>query len=97
MVYRKKISSTEARQGYILITKDKLKRFPPLGEIFELRIGGQKLRARVTANPCNCVGSWHDHYHLEANYLKNSISSNSGREIAISENGSAVYELTIGP
>lgn len=93
MIYRKKISRSEAEYGYILVEKNRIKSFPPLGAKFALRCGEVNFRARITANPCNCVGAWHDHYHIEARDLKSFVTAAEGRDIVIAANKGA-FEIS---
>lgn len=65
-VYSRKISSGEAREGYILVLKDKLSTFPPLGKTFDLVKGDVSKRAKVESYPCTCRGPDlpHEHYFI---------------------------------
>jgi hypothetical protein len=64
--YTKKVSSEEARCGFILILKNKRSMFPPSGRRFNLCFRGSRLPVVVDEIPCACVGSDkpHVHYHL---------------------------------
>jgi len=64
--YERRISSEEAREGYILVLKNRLALFPAVGEDFVLVVGGATLRARVEARPCECRGPAepHEHYFI---------------------------------
>ncbi len=62
--YRRRISAEEAREGFVFITKDAVRFFPPVGEEFEVRAAGATGRTRLAAVPCQCVGEPHEHYHL---------------------------------
>ncbi len=59
MVYERKISSDEAREGYVLVEKARLSFFPPAGERFEL--DGRP--AVVESYPCTCRGPDKPHEH----------------------------------
>lgn len=65
-VYERKVSSEEAREGYLLILKDRLRRFPPLGQRFPLRDGANVRDAAIEAVHCECRGPElpHEHYRL---------------------------------
>ncbi|MGB8657771.1 MAG: hypothetical protein WCE90_08305 [Candidatus Zixiibacteriota bacterium] len=71
-VYTRKISSEEAREGYILVLKDKLPFFPPIGEEFDLTRGGKKKKAKVESYHCTCRGPDlpHEHYFIRWKGLK---------------------------
>lgn len=61
--YERKISSEEAREGYILVEKAALGFFPPIGQAFELAGGGGTASARVEARDCECRGPEKPHQH----------------------------------
>jgi hypothetical protein len=71
-IYSRKISSEEARQGYILVLKSKLSFFPPLGRSFDLVTDHLRGRARVQSYPCTCRGPDvpHEHYFIRWKGLK---------------------------
>lgn len=60
--YTRKVSSEEAREGFLLVEKRALSFFPPVGEPFEL--DGRD--ACIDAVPCTCRGPElpHEHWHL---------------------------------
>jgi hypothetical protein len=64
--YERRISSEEAREGYILILRNRLALFPPPGEDFVLVADGAAFRTRVEASPCECRGPAepHEHYFI---------------------------------
>jgi len=64
--YTRKISSEEAREGYILILKNRLNYFPPSGKRFLLTSGETVKRVTVESYPCTCVGpdKPHEHYYI---------------------------------
>jgi hypothetical protein len=66
MRYEKRISSEEARGGFILILKDNLRDFPPVGTSFPIMYRGIKYTSRVNSINCTCAGPKkpHQHYHL---------------------------------
>ncbi|HZG36939.1 MAG TPA: hypothetical protein VEY87_13980 [Gaiellaceae bacterium] len=57
--YRRRISSDEEREGYVLVEKRALRLFPPPGEPFLL--GGRP--AHVRAYECTCRGPEQPHEH----------------------------------
>jgi hypothetical protein len=64
--YERKISSEEAREGYVMVLKDRLNFFPPIGQPFELVDGGGRAKAVVEAEHCECRGpdKPHEHYRV---------------------------------
>lgn len=71
-VYSRRISSEEAREGYVLVLKNKLSLFPSLGRDFNLAKDGVVQKARVESYPCKCRGPDlpHEHYFIRWNGLK---------------------------
>ncbi len=65
-VYARKISSEEAREGYIMVLKARLAFFPPAGSPFDLDDEGRKTRAKVESYGCACRGPDlpHEHYFI---------------------------------
>jgi len=72
MEYRRKISREEAEEGYIFITKEALKIFPPIDRKFYLVENKKETAAKVRAVSCICMGPEqpHQHYHLYYQPLK---------------------------
>lgn len=64
--YMRRVSGEEAREGYVLILKNHLDRFPPIGRPFDLVYEGRRASTRVVAVPCTCRGPDlpHDHYRF---------------------------------
>ena len=64
--YVRKVSSEEARCGFILIEKSKRGMFPASGRRFTLCYMGNMLPVVVDEVSCECVGPEkpHVHYHL---------------------------------
>lgn len=61
--YERRVSAEEAREGYLLVLKDRLRFFPPVGEPFVLATPAGPLEARVEAEPCTCRGPELPHEH----------------------------------
>ena len=70
--YARKISSEEAREGYVMVEKNRLTFFPPLGKTFELIRDDERGRARVESYRCTCRGPDlpHEHYFIRWKGLK---------------------------
>ena len=66
VAYERKLSSTEAREGRIMVLKGALGSLPPVGEAFELNGLGGSARVAVEAEPCVCRGPEkpHEHYFI---------------------------------
>jgi hypothetical protein len=64
--YSRKVSSEEAREGYLLVLKNKLQLFPPLGKRFDLVQNDRINKARVESYRCTCRGPDlpHEHYFI---------------------------------
>ncbi len=77
--YRRRVSTDEAREGYVLVLKNRLGIFPPIGEPFTLALGGASCRARVESVSCTCRGPERPHEH----YLIRWPGLRAGQEITI--------------
>jgi len=64
--YSRKVSSEEAREGYLLVLRNKLQLFPPLGRRFDLVQNDVVNEARVESYRCTCRGPDlpHEHYFI---------------------------------
>jgi hypothetical protein len=64
--YERKISSEEAREGYVMVLKDRLNFFPAVGENFELVVAGKTRKVAIEAEYCECRGPEkpHEHYRI---------------------------------
>ena len=73
--YRRRISSEEEREGYVLVEKRALSMFPAPGEEFTL--GGRP--ARIRTFDCTCRGNErpHEHYAIDREGVRR------GQEIVI--------------
>ncbi|MGE3075320.1 MAG: hypothetical protein AB7N24_16305 [Dehalococcoidia bacterium] len=72
MCYERKVSSEEAREGYLLVEKTALGFFPPVGQQFDLSAPGGRRRTQVEARHCECRGPEkpHEHYFIRADGLE---------------------------
>ncbi len=70
--YTRIISAEEAREGYVMVLKDRLSFFPFVEKEFELQRGNRSTRARVEKYHCECRGPKepHDHYFIRHEGLK---------------------------
>jgi len=71
-VYSRRISSEEAREGYILVLKNKLPFFPSLGTDFELVRDRRPRKVRMKSYSGTCRGpdEPHEHYLIQWKGLK---------------------------
>lgn len=65
-VFSRKIGAEESDEGYLLVEKAWLKALPPVGDLFELVVGGSTRKVTVAAVPCDppCRQPPHDHYRI---------------------------------
>jgi hypothetical protein len=70
--YDRSISAEEAREGYIMVLKDRLSFFPLPGRNFEIHSGQSTRTVRVESYHCECRGPEkpHEHYFLRWEGLK---------------------------
>lgn len=85
--YERRISSEEAAEGYVMVLKDRLNYFPPVGDSFALN----GAPARVEARHCECRGPEkpHEHYFIRRAGLA------KGQRVSITRLG-AGYTLSVG-
>jgi hypothetical protein len=71
-VYSRRVSSEEAREGYLLVLKNKLRFFPPLGTGFDIVQDDVIGEAKVESYRCTCRGPDlpHEHYFIRRMGLK---------------------------
>jgi hypothetical protein len=71
-VYSKKITSEEEHSGYVIVLKDRLSLFPPMGRRFQMIRNGRSRRAMVESYPCACRGPGlpHSHFFIRVKALK---------------------------
>jgi hypothetical protein len=64
--YSRRVSSEEAREGYLLVLKNRLQLFPPLRNTFELVQNDIVGKAKVESYRCTCRGPElpHEHYFI---------------------------------
>lgn len=62
--YSRRISSEEARDGFIFILKNRLSFFPPIGRTFSLGLDGRRKKVKVESRACTCRGEDKPHKHF---------------------------------
>ncbi len=89
--YSRKISSKEAKEGFIFILKGKLSFFPPLGNTFELITDELSREVKLESYPCTCRGPErpHDHYFIRWEGLE------AGDKVKITKDSKNKYNLQI--
>ncbi len=84
-IYERRLSGEEANEKFIFITKDVLNRFPSLDTKFNLEFEDETYEAVIVAVPCDCIGTWHEHYHLKSAELFEKIGFKKGTQITLHE------------
>ena len=71
-LYSRTVSVDEAKEGYIMVLKDRLSFFPMVGRVFELQSGSTIREVKLESYHCECRGpeAPHDHYFVRWNELK---------------------------
>ncbi|HEY4613157.1 MAG TPA: hypothetical protein VII11_09260 [Bacteroidota bacterium] len=89
--YRRKISSEEAREGYILILKNRLSFFPHLRKPFTMKDKKGEKQASVESYHCSCQGPDlpHEHYFIRWSGLK------KGMTVAVEKAGDSSYSFSV--
>lgn len=95
--YTRRLSLDEARESYILISKDALSLFPPPGETFKATLNGEDVELKVEAVPCTCRGpdKPHDHHHLSLGTAGAALRLRRGTVARITKDGEG-YRIGIG-
>jgi hypothetical protein len=90
-IYSRKISSTEAKEDFIFILKNKLSFFPPLGTNFELSNENISREVMVESYSCTCRGPDrpHEHYFIHWEGLE------AGDKVKITKDSGNKYNLQI--
>jgi len=93
--YERTLSTKEADECFLMITKDALKLFPPVGKSFELHIGNHAYDVYIRSMPCTCMGPDrpHAHYYLEGDY-KERVKWEKGKGINIIKLSEGIYSLS---
>jgi len=71
-LYSRTVSADEAKEGYLMILKDRLSFFPMVGRIFEMQSGSSIRKVKLESYHCECRGpdTPHDHYFVRWDELK---------------------------
>ena len=74
-VYSRKISTQEAREGYVMVLKNRLSLFPHLGKSFDLKSGSSVHKVSVQSYHCSCQGPDlpHEHYYIRCEGLRKGL------------------------
>lgn len=92
MHYRRRISSEEAREGFVLVEKSRLDFFPRPERSFTLVEGRASRVAKVESYPCECRGPEkpHEHWFIRRPGLV------AGEDVEFVRMGDGTYELRVG-
>jgi hypothetical protein len=91
-VYRRRVSSEEAREGTIMVLKNKLSFFPPPGMPFNLMTNSGSTKVKVESYECHCRGPEKPHAHF---YLRwKNLRRHSTVSIRLEREGT--YRMSLG-
>ena len=96
-VYERRLSGEESDEKFIFITKDALRKFPPLDSRFNLEFEGERYESTIIAVSCDCIGTLHEHYHLKPAGLFEKIGLKKGTQIAVGKIDDGTYRLEARP
>ena len=84
IVYSKKVTSEEAREGYLLVLRNQLSFFPGAGRPFRLVRDGRSTRVKAESYHCTCRGPEepHRHFFIRSKGLK------TGDQVIVQKDGS---------
>ncbi|MFQ5823940.1 MAG: hypothetical protein ACE5JB_07790 [bacterium] len=93
--FKRKLSSEEVGENYIMIQKKELDYFPKVGKPFKLKIGQKEFKTYVQAVECWCQGPKkpHSHYRIDAKPFRHLIELHWGAKIIIEKIGTTKYQL----
>ncbi|MBN2380091.1 hypothetical protein JXM67_09855 [candidate division WOR-3 bacterium] len=94
--YTRRLSTTEVKEGFILIQKDKLKLFPEPGQAFNLRFKDKDYYTRILPVRCTCQGpdKPHCHWRLDASGFIH-LLTDKRPSIKITKAEDTLYELEL--
>ncbi len=92
-IYSRRLSGEEVEEKFIFITKEVLGKLPTLNTKFNLVCEDQEYQATISAVSCDCIGTWHEHYHLNANDLFEKNDFKKGAQIELFRIDSSNYLL----
>lgn len=94
-IYERRLSGEEADEKFIFITKDALNKFPSLDKKFSLEFEDETYEAMIVAVPCDCIGTWHEHYHLKSADLFEKTGFEKGTQVTLHKIDERNYLLKI--
>ncbi|MGE5404592.1 MAG: hypothetical protein ACM3PP_06600 [Candidatus Saccharibacteria bacterium] len=79
-VYKRKVSREESSDSKLMVLKNELKKFPPIGTFFNAMLDGKPVTAKIEAVFCQCRGPEkpHDHYWV---HFKEKVFLVAGNEV----------------
>jgi len=89
----RRLSGEEVEEKFIFITKEVLNKLPALNTKFNLVYEDQEYQATISAVSCDCIGTWHEHYHLIGNDLFEKNDFKKGTQIELFRIDSSSYLL----
>ena len=95
MSYKRKISTEEAKDKFILILKSALKKFPQTNKSFTVQVGDKKYSTRIESIPCNCVGTPHEHYHMIVTNIPEFSNLKKGDMVTIQKLSDNIYSASV--
>jgi hypothetical protein len=95
--FKRKLSTDEAMENYIMIQKRELDFFPKAGKPFKLKIGRKEVELAVKGVECWCMGPQkpHSHYRIDANPLRDHVKLSWGTKVVIEKSGEEKYKLVV--
>jgi len=95
--YHRKLSPHELKENYILITKNALPIFPPLGKLFEILIDDKRFDVTVKAVPCTCMGpdKPHEHYRIDSTTFRDYLPTKGWTPIVIRKISDLLFQVEL--
>jgi hypothetical protein len=95
-LYKRRLSTEESREKYILISKDALSMFPNPGNTFKANLNGEESEVKVEAVFCTCCGpdKPHDHYHLSFGRAATELKVRRGSVASVRKEGDS-YKIDV--
>ena len=85
-----------AREPEIIIIRQQLGMFPPVGVKFTVMVGTENVKSRVFARKCLCAGpdSPHEHYYLDLTEISRHLKWGDFSRIRIRRLSTGRYSIT---